>query len=369
MSKKNIRVLHIDSEFGWRGGQQQVIYLLEQMQKRGYDTALIAQPESEINDYCLKKNLRCFPLRMKGEIDIIAGFRISRLVKKNQFNILHLHSAHALATGLWAKLFHKKVKLIGTRRVDFHIKNNPFSRLKYNNPMLNKIICISDQIKNVLLMDGVPQHRLLTIYSGVDIHKYNNTVPPPDFRAKIGFPENHLIAGTVAAMVDHKDYPNLLKAARIVINNNDNITFCAVGNGSEENKVLALAKELQLKDRFIFAGFRKDVGNFLKSFDIFVLSSHLEGLGTSILDAQGVGLPVVACKTGGIPEIIDNHINGLLVPLKNPEALAKAILHLAQNDSKRKKIGENSKKSVQKFSIEKTVQRYLELYDELLAPL
>ena len=111
------------------------------------------------------------------------------------------------------------------------------------------------------------------------------------------------------------------------------------------------------------------LSNFSESFDIFVLSSHLEGLGTSILDAQGVGLPVVACKTGGIPEIIDNHINGLLVPLKNPEALAKAILHLAQNDSKRKKIGENSKKSVQKFSIEKTVQRYLELYDELLAPL
>jgi glycosyltransferase involved in cell wall biosynthesis len=216
-------------------------------------------------------------------------------------------------------------------------------------------------------MDGVPARLLKIIHSGVDIHKYDNIVPPKNFKSKLGIPEHHLFIGTVAAMADHKDYPNLLKAARIVLNNNDNITFCAVGSGPEENRVLALAKKLQLEDRFIFAGFRKDVGNFLKSFDIFVLSSHLEGLGTSILDAQGVGLPIVACKTGGIPEIIDNDINGLLVPPKNPEALAKAILYLVQNDSRRKKLGENSKQTVQQFSIEKTVQRYLELYDELLA--
>lgn len=366
MSKKNIRVLHIDSEFGWRGGQQQVVYLLEQMQKLSYVTALIAQPKSEINAYCLKKNILCFSLRMKGEIDIFAGFRIARLVKRNQFNILHLHSAHALATGLWAKLFYKKVKLIGTRRVDFHIKNNPLSRIKYSNLLLNKIVCISGQVENVLRMDGVPARLLKTIHSGVDIHKFDNIVPPKNFKSKLGIPEHHLFIGTVAAMADHKDYPNLLKAARIVLNNNDNITFCSVGSGPEENRVRALAKKFQIEDRFIFAGFRKNVGNFLKSFDIFVLSSYLEGLGTSILDAQAVGLPVVACKTGGIPEIIDNDLNGLLVPPKNSEALAQAILYLVRNDSKRKELGENSKKSVQQFSIEKTVQRYLELYDELL---
>ena len=101
-------------------------------------------------------------------------------------------------------------------------------------------------------------------------------------------------------------------------------------------------------------------------FDIFVLSSHLEGLGTSILDAQAVGLPVVACRTGGIPEAVKENINGLLVPPRNPEAMAEAILELARNKGKRLKFGKNAKETVKQFSIEKTVQENIKLYEQLL---
>jgi glycosyltransferase involved in cell wall biosynthesis len=173
--------------------------------------------------------------------------------------------------------------------------------------------------------------------------------------------------GTVAALVGHKDYPNLLQAAEIVIRENPEITFMAVGDGKDENLILALAKKLELGERFIFAGYQKNVGEFLKSFDIFVLASHMEGLGTSILDAQALGLPVVACRCGGIPEAVYDKINGRLVAPKNSEELASAILELATRPDLRQAYGKKARETVREFDISQTVKRNLNLYQSLLS--
>ena len=138
MGNESIRVLHIDTEKGWRGGQQQAAYLFEALHSEGYVTNLICQPDSEIHKYCIKKKLPYHPVRMHNEMDFIAGFKIARYCRKNDFDIVHLHSAHALAIGLWTKFFYSKVKLIAVRRVDFHIKKNFFSQFKYKNKNLFK---------------------------------------------------------------------------------------------------------------------------------------------------------------------------------------------------------------------------------------
>ncbi len=366
MSNKNIRVLHVDSGHEWRGGQQQAGYLLENMHAREYRTAIVCQPGSPFEKFCREKKLPYFPLRMRGEADLYAGFKLSGLCRKEGFNILHLHTAHDLAIGLWAKLVNRQIKLIGVRRVDFPIRKNFFSRLKYNNSLVDRLVCISDRIKDVMLDDGIPGHLLTTVHSGVDINKFDHDDLPEGFRAKEGMPEQHLIVGTVAAMAWHKDYPNLLKAARIVIDQTDNISFCQIGDGPDEKEILALAQKLDLGDRFFFKGFRTDVGNFLKTYDIFVLASCMEGLGTSILDAQSVGLPVIGSDAGGIPEAVHHNTNGLLVPPKNPEALASAIIELVEDNEKLGQFGKTAKQTVKKFSVENMVEGNLGLYGELI---
>jgi glycosyltransferase involved in cell wall biosynthesis len=367
MNINRIKVLHVDTEKGWRGGQQQAAYLLSHMHERGYKTALVCQPGSEFEDFCRGKQLPCYPVPMRGEIDFFAGLKISRICRQRDINILHLHSSHALAIGLWARLFHRNIRLIGVRRVDFPIKKSIFSRLKYTSSLVNRIVCISDNIRNVMIHDRVPEEKLTTIHSGVDINKFEKEAPPPGFKGGLGIPEDHIVVGTVAAIAGHKDYPNLLMAAKIVLDSSEKVTFCAVGDGSDRKKVHTLARDLQLGNRFIFTGFRNDVGSFLKSFDLFVLSSYLEGLGTSVLDAQAVGLPVVGCDAGGIPEMITHGENGLLVPARNSEALAEAIIGLIQNKEKRYKFGKRAKETVEKFSIKKTVEKNLKLYEELLS--
>lgn len=358
-------ILHIDSERGWRGGQQQAIYLFEGLLENGFKTAMVCQPDSELHHYCEKKNLPCFPIRMRGEVDLVAAGKIAAVCREHGFKLLHLHSAHALATGLWVKLFHRKLKLIGVRRVDFHIKKNPFSRYKYMSRKVERHVCISENIKNVMLEDGVPPERLVTIHSGINTERFINETLPDDFRESLGIPENHIVVGTVAALAGHKDYPNLLNAAKTVIERMDNVTFCAVGNGPDEVEIHALADSLQLGDRFIFTGYRTDVGHFMKLFDIFVLASYLEGLGTSLLDAQASALPVIGTDAGGIPEIITNDETGLLVPSGDSDALSDAICDLVSDKVKRERLAEAGKISVEKFSIETTITKNIELYSEI----
>ena len=167
-------------------------------------------------------------------------------------------------------------------------------------------------------------------------------------------------------MVGHKDYPNFLKAAQLVLKQRENVTFCAVGDGKDRENILNSAEELGLNDRFYFPGFRKDIGQFLKSFDIFVMASKLEGLGTSILDAEAVGLPIVACNSGGIPETLSHNYNGLLVPSRNPEKLADAILQLCDDKKLRNEFGRNSLQNVKKFEIANTINKNIELYENLI---
>ncbi|MBD3290493.1 glycosyltransferase [candidate division KSB1 bacterium] len=365
MKNKPPKILHIDTGKAWRGGQQQVAYLFEGMLEKGLDTALVCQPDSELENYCKERTLPYFPLRMRGEIDIIAGLRIALLCRKLRFRILHLHTAHAMAIGLFAKLFYPTLKLIAVRRVDFHINKNLLSQLKYKTRLLDVIVCISDGIKKVLLEDGLPAEKLITIHSGIDKYKFKHLELPPDFRQQLGIPEQDVVVGTIAAIAGHKDYPNLLKTARIVLDKRENVTFCAVGEGPDEKQVFGLARDLQLGDRFIFTGFRKDLGSFLKMFDIFVLASKKEGLGTSILDAQAMGLPVVGCDTGGIPEAVKHEQNGLLVPPRNEQALADALLRLIDDSQLREQLGQTGRKTVEQFSIERTIKKNLKLYQKL----
>jgi glycosyltransferase involved in cell wall biosynthesis len=368
-NKHHIRVLHIDSEMSWRGGQQQVAYLLGGMHRLGFKTALACKPDAELESYCRSNGLPCLPVAMHGELDILAGYKIARLCKKHGYRIAHLHSAHALATGLWAKMFHRKLRLVAVRRVTPSSKKSRLSWIKYKTRQVDKIVCISEAIRNVMSAGGVHESRLATIYSGIDPGRFDNIEPPSDFRQQLGIPPDHVLVGTVAAMTKEKDYPTLLHAARKAIDLSNHVSFCAVGNGRDEKDIHALSRQLGLGDRFVFAGFRNDVGNFLKTFDIFVLPSNQEGLGTSILDAQTVGLPVVACRTGGIPEIVHDHVNGLLVPTRGPGAMAEAILKLADSEEMRRDLGRRARETAAAFSIHRTVQKNIALYRELLGEL
>jgi glycosyltransferase involved in cell wall biosynthesis len=358
-------VLHIDSERTWRGGQQQVAWLVEGLRARDWPTALACPRGAVLAERGRARGWPVHEIAMRGELDVAAGRRIAAIARGGGLEVLHAHSSHALALGLWARLFDSRLRLVASRRVDFPVGGHFLSRLKYSTGVLDRIVCISAAIRAQLVADGVPAAKLVVIPSGVDTRRFAGVRPPPGFRRSLGIPNGHLVIGTVAALADHKDYPNLLRAARLVLEREPDVTFVAVGDGPLHATLVALANELDLGRRFLFMGFREDVGAFLKTFDIFVLASKTEGMGTSVLDAQAVGLPVAACRAGGIPEIVVDRETGLLVPPGDPAALAAALLELAADAALRASLGAKARAAAAAHDVGRTVAAHMDLYREI----
>lgn len=361
-------VLHVDETPGWRGGQQQVWSLLTGLRDLGIPSVLACRKDSELGRRCEAAGIERLVLPLAGEIDAFSAFRIARFCRSRGVDILQAHTAHGLALCLWARLFRPSLRIVAVRRVDFHVGSNPWSSLKYRSRRVDRIVCISEGIRSVLLSDGLDEKKLEVIRSGIDIRRFDGARPDAALRAEIGVPEGGVLIGTVASMAGHKDYPNLLAAAAKVLAADPRVVFCAVGDGPEEKSVRRKAADLGLGTRFHFAGFRKDAGRYLKTLDIFVLASKKEGLGTSILDAQAAAVPVVACKTGGIPEAVRDGVNGLLVQPRDPDGLAAALLRLVSDPDFRLRLAEAAKRTVESFDIRRTVESYVDLYGRLLRP-
>lgn len=343
-----------------------MVYLTERLQRRGCRVGVVCKPHCTLEDACRVRAIPCFPLAMRGELDILAGMRIARLCARHGFNILHLHTAHAATLGVWAKLVRPSLRLIAVRRVDFHIRSHPFSRWKYAVSPLDRVVCVSEAIRGVLVGDGVPSARLVTIRSGVDLDRFSSTPDATTLRNQLCIPSDHVVVGTVAAMAAHKDYPTLLAAADEAMRTEERVTFCAVGDGPQRERVHALAHRLGLGDRFKFVGFQAEVGPYLRLLDVFVLASRAEGLGTSVLDALAMGIPVVASRVGGIVEVVEDGGNGLLVPPGDPHALSEALCRIVHDTSLRERLAARARPSVAAFDIDITVQKNLQLYRELL---
>jgi glycosyltransferase involved in cell wall biosynthesis len=366
MEKEQITVLHIDTVQGWRGGQQQVAYLAERMHRCGFRTEVVCPPGSKLDHRCRTLRLPVHRITMFGELDLRAALKIAAYTRKHSYRILHSHSAHALSITLLARLFNSGVRLVTTRRVDFHVRKPVVGSFKYSNGYLDKIICISRRIKDILMDNGVPEDKLIVIHSGIDLDKFESNGTGVSIKTELGIPGNHLVIGTVAALAGHKDYPTLLNAARMIIDTHENVTFLALGDGPEKAQLLALKAELKLGSRFLFAGFHENIGDYLNIFDVFTLPSREEGLGTSLLDAQLLGVPVAATRAGGIPELIIHGINGLLTEPENPAGLADILSRLIDNEQLRRKLAREGKERVKRFDVNRMFEKTVQLYGKLI---
>ncbi|MGC9361330.1 MAG: glycosyltransferase [Candidatus Syntrophosphaera sp.] len=357
-----MKVLHVDPELTWRGGQQQAVYLYEGMLKQGLDCGFVCRPGSCLRDHFQRESLAHHTINFRGEADILSGLKLALCAKRGGYGILYLHSAHALGWGWLARLFCPTLKLIAARRVDFPIRKNLFSRIKYHSA--DRVVAISGNIRRVLISDGIDPGKIRVIHSGIDPHKFRNVKPDKDLRKRWGIPGDAILVGTIAALAGHKDYPNLLRAAAMAVKSSSGLYFMAVGGGKLMAGLKALSHELGLDGRFVFTGQQKDVGQFLKSFDIFVLASKKEGLGTSVLDAMSVGLPVIGTTAGGIGEMIGDGASGLLVPPSDPKALADSIVKLAGDAGLRANLGQAALAKVRDFDRRIMVQKNLEMLGE-----
>ena len=355
-------VLHIDSAETWRGGQQQVLYLAQKL--KDYESIIACPPQSLLAERAKATGLKVSSVQMHGEWDLLAVYKLKKIIKNNSIKIVHLHSPHAQALGLLAAKSAGNCKVVLSRRVDFHIRKNILSRAKYSN--VDRIIAISKRVKEVLVADGLPEEKVDVVYSGVDIERFQN-VKGDYLISELGLNKDKLCIGNIAALAWHKDHRTLIEAARIVVDEFPKVIFLIVGDGPLRREIEILIKKLNLEEEVKLFGFRQDIPEILSVLDLFVLSSSWEGLGTSLLDAFASKVPVVATNVGGIPEIVKDRVNGILVPPGNPGALAGAIISLLKSRDLGGRMAEEGFRLVkEKFSVERMVEETRKIYDRLV---
>jgi L-malate glycosyltransferase len=354
--------IHIDTARTWRGGQNQVLLTVLGMRALGHRAMLVAHAAGELRQRA-KEGLELIPLAPKNEMDLGAAWRLSRAIKQLQPDVVHAHDPHgvamaALALSMSTQL--AKPPLVAARRVDFHLKNNALSRWKYR--QVDCFICASDAVRRMLVADGVPAARAVTVHEGIDLG-HVDAAPPVDLHSELWLPHNSPIVGNVAALVPHKGQRHLIEAAAIVIQKVPDARFVIAGEGELRPALERQIKEHHLEKHVFLAGFRPDVLSVHKAFDIFVMSSVTEGLGTSLLDAMACGKPIVATTAGGMPEVVADGRTGLLVPPRDHTTMAEALIKLLTDPALRAEMGAAGLARVRtRFSAERMVQDTLDVY-------
>jgi glycosyltransferase involved in cell wall biosynthesis len=229
-------------------------------------------------------------------------------------------------------------------------------------------ITVSQGVRDYLLKEcGLDPARVRVVHNGVDIAAIDAARPGPEVRRELGLPDGAPVIGLVGRL-DHwgKGHRELFEAMALLKDRHP-CRALIVGGGRREDEVRQLAASLGLADAVHFLGQRRDVPDLLKAMDIFVLPSYSEGVSLALLEAMAAGLPVIASRVGGLPEVVTDGDNGLLIPPKDPEALAEALARLLANPALAKKMGENARRHVREhFSLERLGWEINGIYEELV---
>ncbi|MBZ5558911.1 MAG: glycosyltransferase [Acidobacteriia bacterium] len=366
--------LHVDTARTWRGGQNQVLLTVNGLRAIGQRAALVAHPDGELRKR-VEEGLELIPIAPKTEMDLTAGWRFARLLKKLAPDVIHAHDPHgvamaSLALSLGASSSTKSGStarvpaLVASRRVDFHLKGNSFSRWKYR--QVDCFIAASEAIRQMLVADGVPADRTVTVHEGIDVD-HVLAAPPVNVHEAFWLPHHAPVVGNVAALVPHKGQRYLIDAAHLVVQQIPDARFIILGEGELREHLEHQVKEHHLEKHVLLPGFRTDVLGCIKGFDLFVMSSVTEGLGTSLLDAMACARPIVATRAGGIPEIVEDEVNGVLVPPRDAHALADAIIRLLKDEGTRQRMGDAGLARVrERFTVDRMVAETAGVYERVV---
>lgn len=367
--QQTIKVLHISTARGWRGGERQIANLLKGLRKGQYDIenlVLCVQGE-HFAAYCNEQQIRNFTYDKKSGLSLTAAKKLKTLCLENQIDIVHCHDSHAHSMAvLSAFLFRNHSKMIVHRRVDFPIKGQT-SKWKYNAKSIDAFIAISKEIEQGLRKSIRKPERIHLIYSTVDIETIER-VKPVNIYAELNLDRNKKIIGNISALSKEKDYPTFLRTAKRLLSKSNDYEFVIVGSGELRELLEGLATELNIEDQVHFMGYKTNAIAWLKAFDVFLMTSKTEGLGTSVLEAFAAQVPVVGTNAGGMKETILHQHTGLVANIGDDQRLAQNIELLLRDAELNYQLIKNAELFVKEsFSIDTMAYKTAKLYRKIIS--
>ena len=354
-----LRVVHVDTEREWGGGQRQLCLLAGGLARRGHRSWAAVRPDTRLEAELVDAAVPVLPLVPAVEWDPMAVRRLRALLAEVGADVVHAHAGHAVALAALASVG-TPTRLVVTRRVALPLRRNPLTRWKYLRA--DRIICVSEHVREVLRAGGIAASRIGVVRSGVDLTRRPSPAADATL-AGLGVDRGRPLVVMVSALVPpHKDPETFVAAVAAARAEGCDCQALLIGAGPLAGAAERASHRAGLDGALRLTGFRADALELLASADVAVLSSRDEGLGTILLDAMQAGVPVVATAAGGVREVVRNGVDGLLVPVGDGAALGAAIARVISDRQLRAALVEAGRKRVRSFSIEQTVDGTLREY-------
>ena len=366
--KKPLRILHVETGMNLYGGALQVHYLLRGLaDRKGVESALVCPDSSGIAEAARGNVKTLYAVPMKGDLDLLFVPRLLSIIRKENPDIIHLHSRRGadILGGIAARL--SGTRCILTRRVD-NPENRLWANVKYR--LYHHVVTISEGIREVLVTEGVPEGKITCVHSAVDVDLYSRTFDREWFDEEFGLREGSLACGVVAQFIERKGHRFLLRAVPEILKAVPGVIFLFFGKGPVEDQLKSRCRELGIEEHVLFAGFRDDLDRIMGCLDLVIHPALMEGLGVSLLQAAAAGVPIVGTRVGGIPEIVRDGVNGYLIPPGDVPSLMDATTRIITDRDLARQLGENGKRIVSEhFSIESMVEGNIGVYRDLMRQL
>jgi glycosyltransferase involved in cell wall biosynthesis len=354
--------LIVDLETEWRGGQSQVLLLLQGLYEHGHAAELVATHGSSLSHRAKKHGIYVHSVP-RSALRWRAAMIIRSILADGRVDIVHVNEAHAL-TAAWFASAHRRAPVLCSRRIGFPLQKNWISKARYRS--VERFIANSQTVAQSLIESGISNDRISIVNEGVEIPGPISPENRNAARQKWKLGENDFVFGCASAFVTEKGQRHLVEAMPEVLKQFPNARLLLAGKGRTRSDVEELTAELGLSKSVTIPGFVSNMQDFYSVLDAFVFPSEFEGLGTALQAAMAYALPCVSTTRGALAEVVENE-RTVLVAEPEAGAFSAAMLRLLEDPALRQKLGESAREEIQRrFSAEKMVEATMAVYEQVM---
>jgi len=369
---RRINVLQLTYGLGLGGLERIIGHLVRGLERRRFNVVV----------YCLnKKGYHADQLEKEGYTvhlspgqkrigSYVRGLAVRGALIREAVDILHSHNTAAFLDGVvGAKLANTPV-IIHTDHVrKFPDKRRYMAAEKIASYFVDQIVAVSRHVREALIeYERIRPDKISIIYNGVRFSPAQDDNEIELVRDEFNVRAGEKVVGCVARLAKQKGYELFMEAARRILRKVQNVKFVVVGVGEEYDKLVKLCSELGIRSKVCFTGARTDIERVLPIFDVFLLTSHYEGMPVCLLESMVSSVPIVATAVGGVPEVVQDGMSGYLIHSRDPDEVAERVVRLLSNDDLRLKMGKNGRRIYENcFTVDRMAEQYMELYESRLS--
>lgn len=367
-NKNNLRILHITHSLNIGGLERVVVDLAKGFKKKGCIVSICCLNGKEpLGAEAEKAGIKVFSLNKKPGIRWGIPFCIARIIREEGINVVHTHNEAGLIYGAAAAILAKISNIIHTehgKEPNYDSKRILQIAEKLLLKKIKHVVAVSVDLKDKIISStNIDKNKILVIHNGIDIESFQRSELREKMRMELGISPDSFVIGNIARMVPLKNHKFLITIFKELLKDFPKLKLVLVGDGLLKRELEIYSEEIGLSNSVIFLGERKDIAELLTAFDLFILPSITEGISITLLEAMASGIPIVASKVGGNPEIIENERTGLLIPLSENIRWIETIKSLIKNEDRRIELLKKAKDFVTgQFSIETMIENYEKIY-------